>query len=292
MKIVLGAVQFGLDYGISNTYGKIVKHDAKQILKFAYDNNIGMIDTASLYGESEDIIGKSTNNKHNWKIITKTPHFIDDCIDKLQVKQLRESFNQSLLNLNKKYLYGLLLHSCDDLFKPNGDLLFKEMERLKSIGLINKIGVSVYNKYQIDRVLDNFEIDLIQLPVNILDQSLISDGSLVKLKKHGVEVHARSVFLQGLLLMEENLIPSYFLPIKKNLDAVKNPVRALSLTKLELALGYVASIDEIDKIVVGVNTLSQLQEIIKATQLKTNFEEYRNISINNSNYTNPSLWRI
>lgn len=292
MKIVLGAVQFGLDYGISNTYGKIVKHDAKQILKFAYDNNIGMIDTASLYGESEDIIGKSTNNKHNWKIITKTPHFIDDCIDKLQVKQLRESFNQSLLNLNKKYLYGLLLHSCDDLFKPNGDLLFKEMERLKSIGLINKIGVSVYNKYQIDRVLDNFEIDLIQLPVNILDQSLISDGSLVKLKKHGVEVHARSVFLQGLLLMEENLIPSYFLPIKKNLDAFKNLARELSLTKLELALGYVASIDEIDKIVVGVNTLSQLQEIIKATQLKTNFEEYRNISINNSNYTNPSLWRI
>ena len=292
MKIVLGAVQFGLDYGISNTYGKIVKHDAKQILKFAYDNNIGMIDTASLYGESEAIIGKSTNNKHNWKIITKTPHFIDDCIDKLQVKQLRESFNQSLLNLNKKYLYGLLLHSCDDLFKPNGDLLFKEMERLKSIGLINKIGVSVYNKYQIDRVLDNFEIDLIQLPVNILDQSLISDGSLVKLKKHGVEVHARSVFLQGLLLMEENLIPSYFLPIKKNLDAFKNLARELSLTKLELALGYVASIDEIDKIVVGVNTLSQLQEIIKATQLKTNFEEYRNISINNSNYTNPSLWRI
>ena len=166
------------------------------------------------------------------------------------------------------------------------------MERLKSIGLINKIGVSVYNKYQIDRVLDNFEIDLIQLPVNILDQSLISDGSLVKLKKHGVEVHARSVFLQGLLLMEENLIPSYFLPIKKNLDAFKNLARELSLTKLELALGYVASIDEIDKIVVGVNTLSQLQEIIKATQLKTNFEEYRNISINNSNYTNPSLWRI
>jgi len=140
--------------------------------------------------------------------------------------------------------------------------------------------------------LDNFEIDLIQLPVNILDQSLISDGSLVKLKKHGVEVHARSVFLQGLLLMEENLIPSYFLPIKKNLDAFKNLARELSLTKLELALGYVASIDEIDKIVVGVNTLSQLQEIIKATQLKTNFEEYRNISINNSNYTNPSLWRI
>ena len=92
--------------------------------------------------------------------------------------------------------------------------------------------------------------------------------------------------------MEENLIPSYFLPIKKNLDAFKNLARELSLTKLELALGYVASIDEIDKIVVGVNTLSQLQEIIKATQLKTNFEEYRNISINNSNYTNPSLWRI
>ncbi len=292
MKIALGTVQFGLDYGISNMHGKINRHDAQQILNLAYDNNIRALDTATMYGNSECSIRKSTSRKHDWRIITKTAHFTGDSINKLHVKQLRREFNQSLLNLGRDSVYGLLVHSCDDLLKPNGNLLFKEMERLKSIGLVSKIGVSAYSNHQINRVLDNFKIDLIQLPVNILDQRLIKDGSLIKLKKYGVEIHARSVFLQGLLLMNKKIIPPYFSPVEKNLDAFSNLANKLSLTKLELALGYVMNIGEVDKIVVGVNTLSQLKEIIEATKLQTNFGKYRDISINNPIYTNPSLWKI
>ena len=90
------------------------------------------------------------------------------------------------------------------------------MARLKQQGLVKKIGVSVYNNQQIDYVLDNFSIDLIQLPINILDQRLINDESLVKLKKHNVEIHARSALLQGLLLMSINTIPYWFDTPPKN----------------------------------------------------------------------------
>ena len=292
MKIVLGTAQFGFNYGVSNEYGKVGCENVKQILQYSYNHNVRMIDTAKVYGNAEQVVGKSIDTGQDWKIITKIPEVTSNYIDSTHVAKLRKDFGESLLNLKKKRVYGLLLHSCDDLFKTNGNLLFEEMERLKYDGLVKKIGVSVYNKNQIDRVLDNFKIDLIQLPINILDQSLIYNGSLSKLKKHNVEIHARSVFLQGLLLMEKSLIPSYFRPIEKKLDAFYNLSKKLSLTNLELALGYVSNIDEIDKIAVGVAKLSQMQEIIKASLLQVEFVECRDIYIDNSSYTNPSLWKI
>jgi len=292
VKIALGTVQFGLEYGISNTCGRTDQRSVNQILQYACDNGIDTIDTAAQYGESESVLGSFSDNNCNWNIVTKTPSFIHDSIQKRHTKQLRECFNNSLLNLNKKCIYGLLMHSCSDLFKNNGDFLFKEMEYLKSIGLVEKIGVSVYSKQEIDQVLDNFKIDLIQLPVSILDQTLIHDGSLTKLKKYGVEIHARSVFLQGLMFMEKDMIPSYFNPIIKNIDAFQNLAMELSFSRLELALSYVASICEIDKIVVGVNTINQLKEVIKAAKLRTDFQKHKRISIRNPIYTNPSLWKI
>ena len=216
MNIILGTVQFGLDYGISNTCGKTLEYSAKQILQYAHDKNIDMIDTAAEYGNSESIVGRSINKNDNWRIITKTPHFFDNCIDNTNVKQLEESFSKSLLNLGKQHIYGLLIHSCEDLLKPGGELLFKKMTELKENGLVKKIGVSIYNKEQLNAVLDNFNIDLVQLPINIFDQQLLIDGYLKKIKDNDIEIHARSIFLQGLLLMEMDSIHTYFpLFIKK-----------------------------------------------------------------------------
>ncbi|MBT4731423.1 aldo/keto reductase, partial [Candidatus Woesearchaeota archaeon] len=209
-KLALGTAQFGLDYGISNVHGKTDKHNVNQILEFAYNNNIDTIDTAAMYGNAESVVGGSINNSHSWKIVTKTPSFIGDCVDKTDVERLRRAFKKSILNLGRKNIYGLLIHSCDDLFKPGGSLLFKEMEALKSIGAVEKIGVSVYSSRQIEMVLNKFNIDLIQLPINILDQNLLIDGWLKKIKEKGIEIHARSVFLQGVLLMPRHTLPAYF----------------------------------------------------------------------------------
>ena len=291
MKIGLGAVQFGVDYGVSNTHGKTTKHEVSQILQFAYENGISVIDTATSYGSSENILGEVVTND-DWRFVTKTPHFSDNSLNSTHVNQLKESFNQSLFNLRKKNIYGLLLHSCDDLLKPGGELIFREMERLRENGKVKKIGVSAYSSKQIAAILDKFNIDLIQLPINIFDQHLFVDGWLEKLKNKNVEIHARSTFLQGLLLMPRTTIPTYFLPIKEKIELFSKSAQELSLSKLELALGYVMGINEIDKIVVGVNTIEQLREIIEATQVKVNPMEFTDVSIDNPIYTNPSLWKI
>jgi len=291
MKIGLGAVQFGVDYGVSNTHGKTTKYEVSQILQFAYENGISLIDTATSYGSSESILGEVVTND-DWRFVTKTPNFSDNSLNSTHVNQLKESFNQSLFNLRKKNIYGLLLHSCDDLLKPGGELIFREMERLREIGMVKKIGVSAYSSKQIAAILGKFNIDIIQLPINIFDQHLFVDGWLEKLKNKNVEIHARSTFLQGLLLMPRTSIPTYFLPIKEKIELFSKSAQELSLSKLELALGYVMGINEIDKIVVGVNTIEQLREIIEATQVKVNPMEFTDVSIDNPIYTNPSLWKI
>jgi len=291
MKIGLGAVQFGVDYGVSNTHGKTTKYEVSQILQFAYENGISVIDTATSYGSSENILGEVVTND-DWRFVTKTPHFSDNSLNSTHVNQLKESFNQSLFNLRKKNIYGLLLHSCDDLLKPGGELIFREMERLREIGMVKKIGVSAYSSKQIAAILGKFNIDIIQLPINIFDQHLFVDGWLEKLKNKNVEIHARSTFLQGLLLMPRTSIPTYFLPIKEKIELFSKSAQELSLSKLELALGYVMGINEVDKIVVGVNTIEQLREIIEAAQVKVNPMEFTDVSINNPIYTNPSLWKI
>jgi aryl-alcohol dehydrogenase-like predicted oxidoreductase len=292
MKIALGTVQFGLDYGVSNTDGKTSQHNAQQILQYAHNAGIDMIDTAALYGNSENVIGNSIAKDIDWKIITKTPHFIGDCINLEHVKQLTNFFNKSLLNLGRKNIYGLLIHSCDDLLKPGGTLLFKEMEKLKSQGLVKKIGVSLYDSKQIEVILGKFNIDLVQLPINILDQNFLIHGWLKKLKENNVEIHARSVFLQGLLLIKKKLVSPYFLPIEEQLSEFYKLAEKLSLTQLELALGYVTGINEIDRVVVGVNTATQLQEIVKAINTKVGLKEFSGICVDNPIYTNPSLWKM
>ncbi len=291
MKIAIGAAQFGMDYGLSNKHGKSNKHEVLKILKYANENGIKVIDTAPSYGESENILGEVISN-HDWNIVTKTPSFSDSCLDSSHSEQLKESFYQSLSNLGNRSIYGLLVHSCDDLLKPGGELLFQEMENLKSNGMVKKIGVSVYNSHQIKSILDKYNVDLIQLPINIFDQKLFVEGWLQKLKNNNIEIHARSVFLQGLLLMQPETIPQYFLPIKEKIEMFSQSARNLSVSKLELALSYVIGISEIDNIVVGVNTLSQLQEIINAKKLKINPMDFLENSIDDPKYVKPSLWKL
>jgi aryl-alcohol dehydrogenase-like predicted oxidoreductase len=291
MKIALGSVQFGIPYGVSNNEGKTSKKQALSILNFAQKKGIRTIDTAPSYGDSERVLGKLFEGEE-WDITTKTLPFNSKSINEEQIEQLRSVFRESLVSLHKKSIYGLLVHSCNDLLKPGGEKIFREMERLREIGMVKKIGVSAYNSKQIAAILGKFNIDLIQLPINIFDQHLFVDGWLEKLKNKNVEIHARSAFLQGLLLMPRTSIPTYFLPIKEKIELFSKSAQELSLTKLELALGYVMGINEIDKIVVGVNTIEQLREIIEATQVKVNPMEFTDVSINNPIYTNPSLWKI
>lgn len=260
MKLALGTVQFGLDYGISNTEGMTSFDEILKLLDLAKKNGINTLDTAKEYGSSEEILGNCANG---FEIVTKIQNPID--------------FEQSLKKLKRDKLYGLLFHNADVLFK-NPEYL-KEFEKLKKENKVEKIGVSVYYSEQIDIILENYNIDLIQLPINILDQRLLQSSHLKKLKDKNIEIHVRSIFLQGLLLMKNP--PDYFKPIKPILDKINQ--------NKELILGFVKNIDEIDKIVIGVNDSRQLQENIEAYNKDVDID-FSKFSINDTKFIDPSNW--
>jgi aryl-alcohol dehydrogenase-like predicted oxidoreductase len=287
-RIVLGTVQFGMSYGVSNQPGKTIKSDVVDILNYAHNNGINYLDTASAYGDSEIIIGELANKNH-WRIITKVPSIKDDKNNncKLMVKEL---FYESLNNLNRDSIDSLLIHSCDDLFTNYGRELFEAILELKDDKKVSKIGVSVYNKNQIDRLLRDYDIDTIQIPINILDQRLIAGNYLSQIKDCGLEVHARSIFLQGLLLMSSKDIPPFFKPITKQLKLFQIKAREMSISTLSLALSYVFSLEELDYILIGVNNLKQLKEILETQIIETSIDDYYDLAVFDEQFVNPSRW--
>ena len=279
-KLALGTVQFGLDYGITNSTGKVQIREVTSILEYAKEKNINVLDTASGYGNSEEVLGKIGIN--HFQIVTKTTS-INNGIDKVI-----ESFYQSLKNLNQQKIDGLLIHNTEEVKNEQFDVLFQEITGLKQQGLIDKIGFSTYTPEQIDFLLENFDFDLIQVPFNVFDTRLLQGGQLQRLKNKGIEIHARSVFLQGILL-DFNDLPSYFLTWENQFNVYQEIVKKSGLSKLEYALNFVLDIKELDKILVGVYNVEQLQEIITASQKKIR-TELMPFSIDDIDLLNPSLW--
>lgn len=292
MKIGLGAVQFGLNYGISNYQGKTLPSEVGSILVAAQELGVRVIDTASLYGESEEVLGRCMPQGALFDIVTKTPQFGKSELCEADAQHLQDVFETSLAKLGYASVYGLLIHKADDLLVPGGSLLMDRLVQLKQAGLVNKIGVSVYTERQIDDVLARFSVDLVQLPVSILDQRLINSGHLQKLKQAGVEIHARSVFLQGLLLMRPDEVPAYFDSVRGELAVYHQFIASRGLTPVQAALGFVTAIDEIDCVICGVNSRQQLEEICMAADTPVGIADFANFSVTDESIVNPARWRI
>ena len=214
-KLALGTVQWGLNYGISNLKGKTTSNEVKNILEKAQKENIKILDTSPQYGDSEKILGE--NNLENFDLVTKTEKFSNELISKKDKEFLISTFKKSLFKFSVNSIYGLLIHNVDDIFKEGGNYLIDGLETLKNKKFVEKIGISVYSSEQIDKALNIFKPDIIQAPINIFDQRLIKDGTLKKLKNLNIEVHARSIFLQGLIFLKDNNLPNYFQPWKKHI---------------------------------------------------------------------------
>ena len=277
-KLILGTVQFGLDYGVCNTSGMVGQNEVRKILNFAKNNNIQMLDTAFRYGDSEKTLG--ANNVKDFQIITKTS-LLDE-----GVGSVISNFHTSLERLKLESVEGLMIHDIDDVYHPNFDNLYTELKSLQEDGLINRLGFSIYTPEQIDHILSYFDFELIQLPFNIFDSRLIKHGHLKNLKNRNIEIHARSIFLQGLLLDFESL-PNYFKTWKVEFDTYQKLVRDSGFSLMDYALGYAINMKEIDYLVVGVNNSRQLEEVISSSKKVVDANRY---DIEDINLLNPSLW--
>ena len=207
------------------------------------------------------------------------------------LEKVCHSFENSLSRLNQSQVEGILVHHTDDLFVEGGRDFFKCLLNYKHLGKVNKVGISIYSENQLLKALDKFTIDLIQLPVNVLDQRLVKSGILKELKSAGIEIHARSIFLQGLLLLEPIQLENYFTPILPLLKKYHLFLAENDLTPAQGALCFVNQIEEVDHILIGVNNTSQLRENIKNFQLVKNQElSFEPFALDNEVMINPGLW--
>jgi aryl-alcohol dehydrogenase-like predicted oxidoreductase len=286
-KIALGTVQFGINYGVNSVAGQVNPEEVKEILSYAHSANIDILDTAPAYGDSEKILGRM--NISNFKVVTKTRHFDSIEINNNDVKLLNNDFHHSLKHLKQDSVYGVLVHNADDLLKPGSEKLFDQLQELKQAEKIVKIGISVYDHNQLQSILDNFDMDLVQLPFNILDRRMIDSGMLAKLREKDIEVHARSIFLQGLLLMFERNRPSKFKRWSVLWKIWHEWLNDNQITALEATIRYAVSIPEISKVLVGVDTQDQLKEIIVASDgVLPNIPT--ELFTNDADLLNPSNW--
>jgi aryl-alcohol dehydrogenase-like predicted oxidoreductase len=290
MKLGLGTAQLGLNYGISNQYGKPSSKESREILATAADCGVRCLDTAPIYGSSEALIGESLPEPNPFLIVTKTPCFGRGEITPRDEDAIEVALRRSLARLRQPAVYGLLVHHTADLFLPGGDKIFARMKQLRSEGLVSKIGVSVYSGEQIDRVLRDFDIDLIQLPLNVFDQRLIANGCLTDLKRRGIEVHARSIFLQGALLMDPELLPPFFDSARSHIRQYRRELAERALTPLQAALRFAAGIPEIDLILCGAARPAELREIREALDAPCPLADFSRFALTDPAILNPSTW--
>lgn len=259
-RLALGTAQFGLNYGIANQAGQVLVNDAAIILDCAAAAGLDTLDTAIAYGDSEERLGQIGVNQ--WQIVSKLPQLPDRSLD--VSAWVRASVMGSLARLKVSCLGGLLLHHPADLLGSQGDALYAAMAELKSLGVVKKIGISIYQPDELDTLLEYMDFDVVQAPFNILDSRLIESGWLGRLRDLGVELHVRSVFMQGLLLMPGALRPAKFQRWQPLWDEWERWLSVHQLTPLEACLRYALSFNEIRQVIVGVDTLGQLKEIMTA----------------------------
>lgn len=293
MNLGLGTAQFGAHYGVSNLAGPPSQAEINAIMETAEGCGIVVVDTAPAYGSSEMKIGSALRANHKFRIVTKTPSLEKKDVGRHELECLRASLEQSLKRLHQDQIYGLLVHRVDDLFLPGGPQLIEVMQEMVAAKLVQHIGVSVYNAQQIDQVLELFTPSLIQVPLNVFDQRLVHSGHLRHLKAKGIEIHARSVFLQGLLLMEPDRLPPYFSPIRERFRAYRNLLASNQLRPIEGALSFSTQLPEVDVVLIGVNRPAELTEIVGAARaVKGSHLDMSALAIDDEAMINPSLWKI
>ena len=287
MRLALGTVQFGLPYGVKNSSGQVSRDDARSILKLASVNGIDTLDTAVAYGDAENCLGEI--GVHKFKLVTKLPRLPDDCLDVDDWVQMQ--MDASLSRLGVKKVYGLLIHHADQLLSIIGSSLYSALLRLKDKGHAQKIGVSIYSPSDLDALLPRYRFDLCQAPFNLVDRRLYTSGWLQHLKDLGVEIHTRSAFLQGLLLMNESDIPTKFFAWNDLWRLWQLWLANHGDLAIEACLAYPLSFPEIDRVIVGVDSPSQLAQIINATNLSLN-TELPDLQCEDELLINPAKWNL
>lgn len=286
-KLIIGGAQFGMRYGVSNFSGVIANDQLTSMLTLAKFLNINKIDTAYAYGDSESRLGEL--DLGGFEIITKMPKFDS----RYEAKSFVDNhLIKSLSRLNLDSIQGYLLHHPDDLLSESGHLIYERLRFWQDYGKIKKIGISIHDFSVAKQIFDDFNLDIIQLPFNVLDRRALKNGFLQTLKDKGVEVHVRSVFLQGLLLMTNKNRPNYFAKWSNLLEEWETWLTTRKLNATDACLQFILQYPEVDNLVIGFDSFNQFSQIssqINNLSFDGNFFSRHSEDLD---LINPSNWKL
>ncbi len=247
MRLALGTAQFGLDYGISNSNGMVQESQVARILWHARDNAIDTIDTAQAYGHSEVVLGQ--HDLSPFKVVTKiAPHTAR--------AQIRPAVEQSLRRLNLTGLHGLLFHRFEDFL--DGPDVFEDLIELQRCGMVARIGFSLYRPSELEYLLNKeVPFTLLQIPFSVFDQRF--RNYFDDLRKRGTEVHVRSVYLQGLVFLDPDAMHPFFHGHRRVFQQLRDFCVHRGVSVSRLCLQFVHSFRQIDRIIVGISSLRELE---------------------------------
>jgi len=284
--LIIGTAQFGQKYGIAGGYNQVPEEEVVKILKFAEMNGVRWIDTAGSYGCAESTLGRMQNISE-FNIVTKV--FLNRSTE--SPKKITEHIKKSIKLLGVGKLYGVLIHDPNDLIQESRRYeVFENMEMAKYLGYVNKIGVSVSFPEQAAEIIEKHNIDLIQIPCNILDQRFIKSGIMKEIIGRNIEIHIRSVFLQGLLLMDPETLDPFFDGIKTHLIYLRSFASKHNKSVREVAINYAKSLKSASKIIVGIDNEKQLRQIVldwKHNVMEYDFSEF---CVDDEKFLIPSNW--
>ena len=285
--IAIGTANFGMQYGIANSRGKLSKNSVAEILGLAKSLGVTCLDTANAYGESQKVLGEF--GVRDWRVVSKISSVPQNCEDIHSFVCTQIELILSSLRLSN--FETVLVHNSEDLTGEIGDEVYEALNAAKSRGQVEKIGVSIYDPSDLESITSRFQVDVIQAPINVFDNRLQDSGWLDRLVSMGVEVHSRSVFLQGVLLSAIAQNNDFFKPWKTTFERWNRFTESSGTSALMNCIKHVNSFDKVTFAVVGVDSARNLSEVFDAfsEQPKRIDEDYFSVD---SQLINPACWSI
>jgi aryl-alcohol dehydrogenase-like predicted oxidoreductase len=293
-KIALGTVQWGMPYGIANSSGQPDLEMVRQILDLAARSGIETLDTARTYGTSEAVIGEIISELQTpFRVVTKlSPDIYEVGLTKSEVlERCKKSVEESLKSLRMHQIDTLLLHRGFHKDIGNG-FIWEYLLQLKENGVVKHIGLSAVNPVEAMDALKGLKIDLIQVATSLLDQRLLRLGFFSMAHELGIEVHVRSLFLQGIAFLDKRKLPPKMHILKPKLDmieklAVENSIDP-ALIWLDFASRLVAN-----KLILGCEKEIQLAKSLEwILELPIDPGIYQSLEVEDlpDSILDPSLW--
>jgi aryl-alcohol dehydrogenase-like predicted oxidoreductase len=282
-RLGLGTAQLGGAYGLAGRGAAVPPAEVRAILQGARGHGIGLLDTAPAYGTAEQVLGSLQPLAAAFAIVTKTPAGGG-------AAGVRPGLRASLARLCAPRVAALLVHDRRELLADSGDALFAELAALRDEGLCERIGVSVYHPEEALALTARYPLQVVQLPLNVFDQRAHASGAGAELAARGVEVHARSAFLQGLLLLEPAAVPAALAAARRPLQAFRERARSLGLTPVAAALGFAAAVPGVAVVVCGVDSLAQLEQLAAARDGTVRPADFADLAVHDLGLVDPSRW--